>query len=323
MDQIMAMSGWFTSHAIWGVSTGETLIPIVGYLKTDGSRPMERLMMGSVEAMAAGERKISTLDADTLGAVFVKDGLVTLETGKTDALIIDIRFAGKDEKKVQILMPYRHANHADGFAVHRIKVTELEGIEPDALNELTEAYFDGLEAHEQGGELWNASYVDQAGDTSPVSSEGNGEISGEAFEALKRSVFLVFLLVAAADGTVDKKEMKAFIQTLAESDKLGDPLLTRVATNVIAHIPTTLTEMLTESLDCMAELAAVAGILDTNLSQEDANTFKRSLFQIGQAVARASGGFLGFGKKVSAEEQGALVMIALCLGLELTEQDLK
>jgi len=121
MKDVFKMAGDFASHAIWSVSDGEVIIPIVGYLKTDGSQSMERLVMGSVEALSAGEHKISNLSEEHLGATFIKDGLVTLETGKTDCLMIDVRFSDNASKKVQFLIPYRNANHDKGFAVHRLQ----------------------------------------------------------------------------------------------------------------------------------------------------------------------------------------------------------
>ena len=315
MEKTLKMAGKFASHAIWSVSSGETLIPIVGYLKSDDSHFMERLAMGSVQALSLGEQKISQLDSEVLGAAFVKDGLVTLETGKTDALIIDVRFSDDIEKKIQFIIPYRNANHPDGFAVHRLKVAQLDGISENVVESLSNAFFDGLESHEEGGRIWNEKYVDQAGISVGYGGEDNTEFSIDDFEILKQSVFLIFFLVAAADGKVDKKELIAFVTLLSDPDKVTNTLLNKIVTNVINDVPAIVADMARKQLDYIGELGKLKGIIDDNLSPDDANAFKMSLFLVGKEIAEASGGFFGFGSKISKEEKGALAAIALCLGV--------
>lgn len=313
MKNILNMAGEFASHGIWSVSTGDILVPIVGYLNSDNSKKMERLAMGSVEAMVLGDQKISNLDADKVGAVFIKDAMVTLETGKTDALIIDIRFADDSNKKMAFILPYRNANHADGFAVHRLKLSQMDGISQEEIETLTEAFFDGLESHPQGGKIWNEKYVDQAGESTGNYGDERTEFSEEEFESLKQSPFLIFFLVAAADGTIDKKEMQEFISILAQPEKFNSPLLYRIITNVINDIPVILTRIAQQEIDYVAELQKVKTIVDNKLSPEDANDFKMALLQVGKGIAEASGGLFGFGSKIGKEEKTALAGIALCL----------
>ena len=315
MEKIFKMAGEFASHAIWSVSSGETLIPIVGYLKSDGTHSMERLVMGSVQALSLGERKISELDAGTIGAAFIKDGLVTLETGKTDALIIDVRFSENNEKKVQFIIPYRNANHPEGFAVHRLKMTALEGISKNVVESISNAFFDGLESHKEGGRIWTEKYVDQAGVGVGYGGDEETDFSPDDFETLKQSVFLIFFLVAAADGKVDKKELIAFVRLLSDPEKIKNSLLVRIITNVISDVQNIVSDMARKKLDYIEELGKLRRIIDENLSSEEANSFKISLFLVGKEIAEASGGFFGFGSKISKEEKGVLAAIALCLGV--------
>ncbi len=304
----MKMAGEFSSHAIWNVSSGETLIPILGYLKSDNSHFMQRLAMGSVQAIALGEQNISQLDADTVGAAFIKDGLITLETGKTDALIVDIRFSEDIGKKLQFILPYRNANHPEGFAVHRLKITELSGIPEITVESLTNAFFDGLEGHKEGGEIWRNKYIDQAG----VSGE-HTEFSTDEFESLKLSPFLIFFLVAAADGKVDRKELLEFIKILADPEAISNPLLNRIITNVINDTQSMVSSIAQQEIDYIGELGKLKNIAESNLPPDEANAFKIALFTLGRQIAEASGGFFGFGSKIGKEEKAALAAIALCL----------
>ena len=316
METVLKMAGEFTSHAIWSVSEGEMLMPIVGYSNVDGSTKMERLAMGSVQALSHGDKQINSLGDDTLGACFIKDGLVTLETGKTDALVVDVRFSDSADKKIQFLIPYRNAKHADGFAVHRLKVVELEGIDPQEMDSLTSHFFDGLEEHEQGGKLWNEKYIDQAGVSTGFAGDESTDFSVEEFEVLKQAPFLIFFLVAASDGKVDKKEVVAFANLLSDPNKITNPLLIRIITNVINNTREMLADMATRKLDFVGELTKLGSVVDNNMPEAEANAFKVSLLSMAVEIAGASGGFLGFGSKISKEEKASIAGIALCLGIK-------
>ncbi|GHA03212.1 hypothetical protein GCM10008090_10250 [Arenicella chitinivorans] len=315
MENVVKMAGNFAAHAILSVSDGETLIPIVGLLDAEDQQSMRRMVMGSVEALAAGEHLLNNFTPEYKGAAFIKDGLVTLETGKTDSLIVDIRFSDDSAKKIQFLIPYRNANHEKGFAVHRLKISEATGFSQDEFNLLADAFFDGLESHPEGGKIWNEKYVDQAGVSTGHYGEENTEFSNEDFEKLKQAPFLIFFLVAAADGSIDKKEVREFMEVLSNPEILNNPLLNRIITNVINQIPSVISDMATKEIDYISELAQLKFIADSSLPDDQANHFKISLLLLGKKIAEASGGFFGFGSKISKEEKGALAAIAVCLGI--------
>ncbi len=316
MENTLKMAGEMASHAIWSVSSGETLMPIFGYLKSDNSHTMQRLVMDPEQAMELGEQKMSNLDEDVLGAAFIKDGFVTLDNGKTDALIVDVRFAGDAEKQMQFIIPYRNARHPKGFAVHRLQLTRLDGIPSDGSDSLVDAFFDGIESHPQGGKIWDEKYVDQAGDTADFSEEDSVDIPSEDYAALKQSPFLVFFLVAGADGKMDKKELISFAEILSDPDKLSSGFLKRIAAEVISDSTAIVTNMANSDLNYIEELGILRRVIDDNLSTEEGLAFKTSLLMIGKEIAEASGGFLGFGNKISKEEKGILALIALSLGID-------
>jgi hypothetical protein len=319
MENVLSMAGKYTSHAIWSVSSGETLIPIVGLLKADGEQSMQRLAMNSVEAVSTGEGTINNLSSDHKGGAFIQDGLVTLDTGKTDALIIDVKFSDDASKKVKFLVPYRNANHEKGFAVHRLKITEIEGFSTDDYKWVSDAFFDGLQSHPEGGKIWAEQYEDQAGEGTSEGSDGdeNTIFSIDDFEKLKKAPFLIFFLVAVSDGKIDKKEVIEFMKVLSNPELLNNPLLNRIITNVINDIPNILAEMATQNIDYIAELGLLKSIADNNLSEDEANQFKISLLLIGKQIAEASGGFFGFGSKISKQEKAALAAIGSCLGIKI------
>lgn len=317
----MAMAGDLAAHAVWGVSDGEMLIPIVGILNADGKTSMQRLITDtSAEAMVMGDHALTHPQQGSIGVTFIRDGIITLDSGRTDALIIDISFTEDPSRRLQILVPYRNAKHADGFAVHRPQITRLDGIAEEAVDGLVAAFFDGIDAHQQGSAIWKSNYVDQPGDSALSSGEENTAFSPEEFASLKLSPFLVFFIVAAADGKVDKNEINAFARILMEAGKLGNALFNRIVTNVIDEVPRLLQEASSQGLNFLEELGRIRGLLEERLCAEDASAYKKTLMQLGREIAEASGGFLGIGNKVSKEEKAALALLSICLDVPLEEQ---
>jgi len=314
MHDVMKMAGAITSHALWNVSDGTILSPLFGVLGADQSHRMERIMMGSAQAVAYGASKLESLAPDTRGAVLVKDGLVTLPTGRTDALIVDVRFTEDPGRRFQLLMPYRNASHSAGFAVHRIKLTEKEGIADEALDHLLGAFIEGIESHEHGALLWKQKYIDQAGEGAPSAGEENTGFAPEEFRILKQSLFHVLLLVGKADGSIDKKEVASLARAVQDPERFSSPLLNRIATNVIEEFSSWfLVSAMGDDNYYHDELARARDLVDARLTAQESLAFKRALLAIANEVANASGGLFS---RVSRKEQAALAAIAATLGLE-------
>ena len=49
MQAAAELAGFFAAHAVWSVSDGDTLIPLVGYETADGKRQMNRLVADRLE----------------------------------------------------------------------------------------------------------------------------------------------------------------------------------------------------------------------------------------------------------------------------------
>jgi len=56
---------------------------------------------------------------------------------------------------VQIVLTYRHAESAAGFAVHRPKFRD-DGENEDRKDWLMDAFFRGSDLHEQGAAVWHS-----------------------------------------------------------------------------------------------------------------------------------------------------------------------
>ena len=93
-------------------------------------------------------------------AALIYDGYLTIEQDKLDALIVEAQCYLPNPAAMQLAIPYRPAYAAAGFAVHRPKFLEVGGEDPD-FSLLAQAFFEGVDQHEQGGKIWNE-YLDES-----------------------------------------------------------------------------------------------------------------------------------------------------------------
>ena len=171
--------------------------------------------------------------------------------------------------------------------------------------------------------------VDAHVSNSPASSGdggGEGTFTPEECDMLRRVSVIVLMLVAGADGKVDKKELRAFAGILSGTANLPPDTELPVGMEVLflafsltaSALESTIDEVFNHSggaVAHLAELTRIGQLLDTKLTPEAAAGAKMGLFGLGESIAEASGGFLGFGSKVSKEERASLDLIAATLGI--------
>ncbi|UPG87439.1 hypothetical protein L2Y94_08825 [Luteibacter aegosomatis] len=156
MEQAIELAGFFAAHAVWCVSEGEALVPMLAHLDRSGVRSMSRLVANRLEeGVEEGKRQLEADAYDRACAVLVYDGYITLESGKTDALFIDIRAYGAPGSSATMVVPYRHRQSTRGFAVHRPKLLEYAGMDSPDYQTWADAFFRGVDSHQQGAAIWN------------------------------------------------------------------------------------------------------------------------------------------------------------------------
>jgi tellurite resistance protein len=148
-----------------------------------------------------------------------------------------------------------------------------------------------------------------------MSENAHAPFTPEEWETLLKAPVLVFLLVAAMDGKVDEKEVKGFQKILREAATYKSELLRNILIATMDKIPAILAQILSSSGDAGRTLQQVKAIAEAKLPVEEAKLFKQSLLYVGKQIAESSGGFLGFGSKISKEEKAALNAVALLLGV--------
>jgi hypothetical protein len=155
------------------------------------------------------------------------------------------------------------------------------------------------------------------GPSASASAPAATSLSPEDDAIVVRSPLLVFLLVAAADGKVDKKELAMFEQIISGVTAGATPLLRDAMARMVPELERHLSDL--QERDPVEDLKRLATLLDTQFSDQ-ASAFKHTLVAIGIKIAESSGGFLGFGSKISKTEAQAIAGIAVILGVAQLEE---
>lgn len=138
----------------------------------------------------------------------------------------------------------------------------------------------------------------------------------DEWQHLQLAPFWTVFAVAASDGNIDQKELRAMLEQIAQASVVGSPLVKEVLSSVVNNTDGLASRAKGRGVDLFTGLKRVADILEAKATLQEAEDFKRALLLMGLNVARASGGFLGFGDKVSKEEKLALIVIAKTLRCE-------
>ena len=150
-------SGFFAAHAIWCVSDGDTLIPMVAYTTEAGERKMERFAHDDLEsAVDAAKARLDSGELNADDAALIYDGRITLESGKLDAVMIEMRTEFSPGSQATIAVPYSPANPGT-FRVHKPKLLQWDQCEDFDLDSALESFFEGVAEHEKGNQIWSQS----------------------------------------------------------------------------------------------------------------------------------------------------------------------
>ena len=125
-------------------------------------------------------------------------------------------------------------------------------------------------------------------------------------------------MIAAADGKIDKKEAEAFGTILAMSDFAKTPLLRDTLKEARDQFLPLMASVLGGEKSPQLQMVEFLQALDS-YPESESKPIRKALYGLGYEVANASGGFLGFGSKISKEERVALDGLRTMLGLSADE----
>lgn len=133
-------------------------------------------------------------------------------------------------------------------------------------------------------------------------------------EVLQAAPTICFFVVSAADGKIDKKEIKSFFTEVLKFATSPNQLVREV----FGATPSRFEEFAKEFMEnpgiALMKLVAIRKLAEEHHPQQ-ADGFCAALNDMSKNIAAASGGFFGFGSKISKEEQSALDIIQKMLSL--------
>ncbi len=152
-----------------------------------------------------------------------------------------------------------------------------------------------------------------------LSEESEGIDHGD-YELIKEGPFIIFILMALADGEIDLKETTALAEVILNPSEFKNDFLVQVIRDAIPEItPTSIPECLApimnNSPDYLNKLQELKRAIDENLDASEALQFKMALIKLGYKIADASGGLFGLGSRVCKQEKKMLQTIAAVLGV--------
>ncbi len=154
------IAGTFAAHAVWSLSDGETLTPMLAYTTEEDERRMERLVHDELgAAVEHGKQRLTSNDMDANDAVLVYDGRITIDDEKHDALILEMRAYFEPDAAAILAVPY--TPKASGqFRVDTPKLLAWENCDDFDLEHAFSSFFDGVAGHEKGAAIWAQSFDD-------------------------------------------------------------------------------------------------------------------------------------------------------------------
>ncbi len=175
----------------------------------------------------------------------------------------------------------------------------------------TEALYDGFEKHNV------YELLDPSRPSSLGSEMASVDLDQDSRAFLTKMPIYVFFFIAGADGKVDKKEMNKFFELIASGDGAPSAVF-REGAREIMNNPGILEDVMTNDLPNLPiHMASAKGVLETAISNPgEKNDYKLSLLFLAKEIAAASGGFLGFGSKISKEEKASIQSLADLLEVE-------
>lgn len=149
------LAGFFAAHAIWNVSDGGPLTPMLAYRGADGSRQLVRLALDDLEsAVAEGKSRLATNAMNADDAVLLYDGFITMDDEKLDAILVEIRTYLSPDSEAIIAIPYT-PKESGSFLVHKPKLLAWDNCDDFETNTVLQSFFNGVDSHEEGAKVWS------------------------------------------------------------------------------------------------------------------------------------------------------------------------
>lgn len=343
MIEAMKFAGYCAVDSLKAIYDEGCVGPKTGEMTLDGSASVatsikqERHETSDINAEA---RASFELLGDGLKAkVLITTGSATTGIISSQVLLVDIHLIDSDQK-LCFGIPFSCKTDEKEFEFHVLDVRESSGFsEEQDISKIAGFFAEGMGSHEDGMELIENNYSgvkffqvdsgytidiecmkkdsqDTLDDINTNEPDFGITPSSEDYVILSHFPAVVFLQIAAADGSIDKKEVKAFIDLLMKIDAENCRSIDLCRKVLIADFSSILEKILKDP-DLIGEVTeASMEIIEEKMNSIESLKFRKFMLTIAREVASASGGFLGiFGSKIGKQEKAAIESIKSTLKL--------
>jgi hypothetical protein len=206
-----------------------------------------------------------------------------------------------------------------------LMMKDVEGVIFDKNIIPMEAFLEALgDKVQNGGGCWifppaakiDPAVLKAASEKSFAAGGAQGDPTEEEWALIGQAPVLAFLLVAAADGNVDKKEVASFGKTLSGlASQHEHPATAKMMQMAQQGLPEILPRLLSGKIEPVELMRSFTELVERRFSQQDAQIIKTAILFTAHQIAESSGGFLGMGPKISKQEKQALGALVSLLGL--------
>lgn len=155
METALKLAGFIGSQGVCSVAQGAVLEATIASTSNTGERKIAVFTAEKIEDGVIQARQVFDANPEqSSNAVFMYDGYVTLPSGKTDALILEVRDYTQGSGTMMLTIPYRNAASPAGFAVYPPKFVSYDG-ENDLENDKVSGCFsEGMYSHQEAAKIW-------------------------------------------------------------------------------------------------------------------------------------------------------------------------
>lgn len=288
------------------------------------------------------ETKSVTLPITTFGVKVDEDDL---ELSESDLIG---RIQGRVERYATSFHPGVMAVQIDGKEAHFIVYSDRPTLIPKDIDGVTvvdncescqpviislESFLDAMGAlAEEAGNSWFVGKVGYLEEPSLRSRfDGIPPLAGEAFEGrgggedvnvgdmeiLMKMPIYVFFFIAGADGKVDEKETRMFLGMLKNVEHAPSEVFRSITAQLVDQFEAVFADVVEHDFPNLpAAMATARNIIESAIEDPgEKQLYKYCLMTLGKEIASASGGFLGFGSKISKSERASLEALRDLLGV--------
>lgn len=152
------LAGFFAAHAVWSLAEEGKFCPMLAYSTPDSKHSVERMLHPDpLEAVKLAQIKLNNNEMGASHAAIVFAGKVQSGPDKLDAVLSDLRTFANPKAAAAIAIPF-FPKSSGKLRIHIPLLVSWIDCDGYSKPEVMQAFFKGVNGHEQGSKTWNEYY---------------------------------------------------------------------------------------------------------------------------------------------------------------------